>query len=381
MPGKLDLRPVLSYNTVNIASKYISQKLMNRSKYIMRIALLAPLWETVPPIKYGGTELVVSLLAEELTNLGHEVTLYACGGSKTNAHLVQVIDKPMHDTIGNFSFDCVHFQDFLSIKSVYDESLKDKFDIIHNHMEPFSTSIMGSFFSIPMVTTYHSSTAPGYEPISLMAKDGNYISISNSQRSLAPYLNYVATVYHGINTKNIQFCLKSSEYLLFLATISKSKGVDRAIKIAQKTNMKLIVAGNVCNDDDFELIRPYIDNERIIFLGEINAKQKNELMKNAKAYIFPIRWNEAFGLTVVESLASGTPVIAFRNGSLPELIDDGITGYLVNNIDQAVKAVNKIDNISREECRRQAVERFDAAIMAKNYETVYKNIIDKYKTQ
>jgi len=347
----------------------------------MRIALLAPLWETVPPIKYGGTELVVSLLAEELTKLGHEVSLYACGGSKTSAHLVQVIDKPMHDTIDNFSFDCVHFQDFLSIKSVYDESLKDKFDIIHNHMEPFSTSIMGGFFSIPMVTTYHSSTAPGYKPISLMAKDGNYISISNSQRNLAPYLNYVATVYHGINTKSIEFCLKSGDYLLFLATISKSKGVDRAIKIAQKTNIKLIIAGNVCNDDDFELIRPCIDNERIIFLGEVDAKQKNELMKNAKAYIFPIRWNEAFGLTVVESLASGTPVIAFRNGSIPELIDNGITGYLVNNIDQAVKAVNKIDNISREECRRQAVERFDVAIMAKNYETIYKHIIDKHKAQ
>lgn len=342
----------------------------------MRIAMLTPLWKTVPPQKYGGTELVASLLAEELVKLGHEVTLFACGGSKTSGKLVEVIDQPLTDTREYFRYDCIEFQDFLEIKLAFDAAKAGKFDIIHNHMVSFSTAALSDFCPVPMVTTTHSSGLPYFEPLAKAAKDSNYVSVSNSQRSLAPYLNYIATVYHGIDTKSIEYNFNSGDYLLFLATISKDKGIDRAIEIAKKSGMKLIIAGNIYSEEYFETIKPLIDGSQIVFLGEVDQQQKNDLMKNAKAYIFPIRWTEAFGLTIIESLASGTPVIAFRNGSLPEIIDEGKTGFLVDSIDQAIEAISKIDSISREECRRQAVDRFDVSIMAKNYIKVYESLLN-----
>lgn len=340
----------------------------------MKIAILGPLWKTIPPQKYGGTELIASLLADELVNLGHDVTLYACGGSKTKAKLIEVIEKPLFDIIGGFKFDAVQFQDFMEIKLAFDAAKASKFDIIHNHMG-LNMAALGNFCPVPMLTTNHSSVPPDFEPISKIAKDSNYVSISNSQRKLAPYLNYVATVYHGIKTSDFDFNPNSGDYLLFLATMSESKGVDRAIEIAKKANIKMIMAGDIRDESYFETIKPLIDGDKIIYLGEVDLKQKNELMRNAKAYIFPIRWSEAFGLTVVESLATGTPVIAFPNGSLPELIDDGKTGFLVSSIDQAVEAIKNIDKISREECRRQAVERFDVSIMAQNYLKVYEKLL------
>jgi len=340
----------------------------------MRIAILAPLWKTVPPLKYGGTELIASLLADGLVKLGHEVTLYACGGSKTDANLVQVLDRPMFDVLGGFKFDAIQFYDFMEIKLAFDTAKAGKFDIIHNHMG-LNIAALGDFCPVPMVTTNHSSVPPDFEPLAKLAKDSNYVSISDSQRKMSPYLNYIATVYHGIDTASFDFNPDSGDYLLFLATMSKAKGADRAIEIAQKTGMKMIMAGDIRNEADFAEIKPLIDGDQIVYLGEVDSKKKNELMKNAKAYIFPIRWSEAFGLTVIEALASGTPVVAYSNGSLPEIIDDGRTGFLVDDIDQAVEAVKNIDNISRGECRRQAIERFDVSVMAKNYIKVYEDLL------
>lgn len=340
----------------------------------MRIAILAPLWKTVPPQKYGGTELVASLLADGLVKLGHEVTMYACGGSKTNAKLIEVIDRPMYDILGGFKFDAIQFYDFMEVKMAFDDAKNGKYDIIHNHMG-LHMAALGNLSPIPMVTTNHSSLPPDFEPLAILSKDSNYISISDSQRLMAPYLNYIATVYHGINTQEFEFNENSGDYLLFLASMSKEKGVDVAIEIAKKTGMKMLMAGDIKDLKYFESIKHLIDGEQIKYLGEVDANQKKDLMRNAKAYIFPIRWSEAFGLTVVESLASGTPVIAFPNGSLPEIIDDKKTGFLVNNIDQAIDAINNIETISRHECRRQAVDRFDVAVMARNHVTVYENLI------
>lgn len=340
----------------------------------MRIAMLAPLWKTVPPQKYGGTELVASLLTDELVKLGHEVTLYACAGSKTKANLVEVIDKPLFDILGGFKFDAIQFQDLLEVKLAFDAAQKGKFDIIHNHMG-LNIAALGNLSPVPMVTTNHSSLPPDFEPLAKLAKDCKYVSISDSQRKMAPYLNYIKTVYHGIDTSAFEFNPKGGDYLLFFATMSHEKGVDRAIEIAEKTGMKMIMSGDIRRKADFEAIKSRIDGKQITYLSEVDARKKNELMRNAKAYIFPIRWSEAFGLTVVESLASGTPVIAYPNGSLPELIDDGKTGFLVNSIDQAIEAIKKIDGISREECRRQAVERFDVSVMAKNYVKVYEELL------
>ena len=347
---------------------------ISKERAKMRIAMLAPLWKTVPPQKYGGTELVASLLTEELVKQGHEVTLYACGGSKTKASLVEVIDRPLFDILGGFKFDAIQFHDLMEVKLAFDAAKKGGFDVIHSHMG-LQMAALGNLSPVPMITTNHSSLPPDFEPLAKIAKDCNYISISDSQRKMAPYLNYVATVYHGIDTKIFKFTPKGEDYLLFLATMSKEKGVDRAIEIVKRTGMKMIMAGNIKKESDFEEIKHLIDGKQIVYLGEVDAKKKNELMRNAKAYVFPIRWSEAFGLTVVESLASGTPVIAYPNGSLPELIDDGKTGFLVNSIDQAIEAVKNIDSIAREECHRQAIERFDASIMATNYVKVYEKLL------
>ena len=340
----------------------------------MRIAQLAPLWKSVPPHKYGGKELIVSLLTEQLVMLGHEVYLYACAGSKTKGHLRKIIDKPMFDLVGGFKFDAVQYYDFLSMKQVFDDAKARKIDIIHNHMD-YQVSIFQDFFSVPMLTTLHSSLKPDCELLARASASSNYISISKAQRSLAPYLNYIDTVYHGIDTHDIPYSFRQGDYLLFLATVRKEKGIDRAIKIARRTKEKLIIAGDIRQQSDFDAIKPFIDDKQITFVGEVTSRQKQILMRDAKAYLFPIRWNEAFGLTVIEALASGTPVIAYPNGSLPELIEDGKTGFLVSSIDEAVKAVGNIGKISREYCRQKAQERFDVDTMAKNYIKIYKKLL------
>lgn len=340
----------------------------------MRIAQLAPLWKTVPPKKYGGSELIVSLLTESLVELGHEVTLYACRGSETKAKLVEIIDRPLYDILGCFKFDAIQFQDFSAIKRVFDDANGGKIDIIHNHMG-FHPAALSNISPVPMVTTNHSSVAPDSEELARAAKDGNFVSISNAQRKLAPYLNYIGTVYHGINVTKDRFFPKGGDYLFYLATMWKEKGVDRAIKIAKATGMKMIMAGDIRRQEDFDEIKPYIDGKQITFIGEINEKQKIKLMGEARAYLFPIRWNEAFGLTVIEALAAGTPTIAYPNGSLPELIEDGKTGFLVKSIKEAAEAVKKIDKINREDCYNDARERFDASVMAKNYLKIYQKLI------
>jgi len=340
----------------------------------MRIAILAPLWKTIPPQKYGGTELIAGLHANELVRQGHDVTLYACGGSITDANLVEVIDRPMFDIVGGFKFDAIQPYDLMEIQLAFDAAKHGDFDIIQNHMG-LHIAGLGGVSPVPMVTTNHSSVPPDFELLSRLASKSSYVSISNSQREMSPYLNYIATVYHGIDTENFSYNLESGNYLLFLATMSKEKGADRAIEIAKKTGMKLIMAGDIRMQADFDELKPLIDGEQIMYAGEVDTEKKNELMKNAKAYIFPIRWSEAFGLTVVESLASGTPVIAFRNGSMSELVDDGKTGFLVETVEQAVEAVNNIGSISRENCRQQAVERFDVSVMTKNYLKVYEELL------
>jgi len=237
----------------------------------MKIAMLAPLWKTVPPQKYGGTELVASLITEELVKLGHEVTLFACGGSNTSAKLVEVIDRPMYDILGGFKFDAIQFYDFMEVKMAFDAAKAGDFDIIHNHMG-LAIAALGNISPVPMITTNHSSLPPDFEPLSRLASDCNYISISDSQRSMAPYLNYIATVYHGIRTDQIEFKADSGDYLLFLATMSEQKGVDRAIEIAKRTGMKMKMAGNITDEKYFETIKPLIDGEQISYIGEVDLQ-------------------------------------------------------------------------------------------------------------
>jgi glycosyltransferase involved in cell wall biosynthesis len=353
----------------------------------MKIAQLGTLWKTIPPMGYGGTELVIHLLTETLVEQGHEVSLYACRGSHTKARLIEVIGQPMYDLIGGrFQFDAVQPYDLLAFKRAIDDAKDGKVDIIHSHLG-HPIALLADLSPVPIVSTLHSSHTPDFPIIANASKNAHYVSISDSQRQLAPYLNYEDTIYHGIDVQNTPYSSEPGDYLLFVGTMGKEKGADRAIKIAKAAGVKLIMAGNIRYQSDFDELKPYIDGEKIVYLGEVTPKEKYKLMQGAMAFIFPIRWSEAFGLVVPEALAAGTPVIAWSNGSLPELIDDGKTGFLVESIAQAVKAIDRIPSISREHCRDVALRRFDRTTMARSYVELYERLIatnnrglNRYKT-
>jgi glycosyltransferase involved in cell wall biosynthesis len=342
----------------------------------MRIAQLAPLWKTVPPQKYGGSELVVANLSDALTDAGHDVTVFGCGGSQVKGAFVEVIDRPMYDILGGFSWGAIQSYEFL----LYDELFKrlDDFDVVHNHTG-FHTVVFDKLLPQPMVTTIHSSLPPDFPALAEQFRGGNYVSISNAQREITPYLNYVATVYHGIETKKFTPSYEAGEYFCFVGTMSENKGIDRAVRAAHELHERLLIAGEIRDSDRAFLeaeVTPMVDNDRIRFLGEISFEEKVRLYAGAKALLFPIRWSEAFGLVAPEAMACGTPVIAYPNGSLPELIANGETGFLVNSVEELKDRMQLIEKISREHCRAVAVERFDSAAMAQAYVDVYTKLIE-----
>ncbi|OGE10155.1 hypothetical protein A3H87_03150 [Candidatus Curtissbacteria bacterium RIFCSPLOWO2_02_FULL_42_37] len=344
----------------------------------MRIAQLAPLWKTVPPQKYGGVELVVANLTKGLVDLGHDVTLFACGGSKSPGKLVNVVDKPLYDIIGGFSWKTIQAYEFL----IFDELFKrlSDFDIVHNHLG-FHPLVFSKLINIPIVTTIHSSLEPDFPYLADRFKDNLFVSISDAQRKLAPYLNYVKTIYLGIETEKFEPNLKNDNgYLLFLGSLTKNKGIDLAVKAARELKEKLIIAGEIREDEKEFLaseVWPYVDNHMIKFIGEVTMSEKIKLLANAKVLLFPVRWNEAFGLVMVEAMACGTPVIAYRRGSVPEIVADKTTGFVVDNFEEFKKRINLIDTISRKKCRQEAIERFDLSLMTQNYVELYKDIIMK----
>lgn len=346
----------------------------------MRIALLAPLWKKVPPEKYGGSELVVANLAKGLTKLGHEVTTFACGGSEVSGELVSVISQPMHELVGGFKWDGIQPYEFLSYFEL-GKRLND-FDIVHNHMG-FHPIALAPFLPIPMVTTLHSSLAPDFPYLADAFKEYPFVSISDAQRKLSPQLNYVKTVYHGIDVKSFQQNFeKRDNHFVFLGTLSENKGIDIAVWFAHQLGVRLTIAGEIREVDrpflDKEVMK-YIDGEKIKFIGEIGHSEKVKLLANASALLFPSRWNEAFGLVMIEALACGTPVIALNNGAVSEVLKDGETGFIIKDELSFGDAMKKVSEISRETCRIKAEENFDISVMARNYEKVYKSLVEKNK--
>lgn len=346
----------------------------------MKIAILAPLWKKIPPDKYGGSELVVADLASALTELGHKVTTFSCDGSSVSGELVPVIEKPMYELAGGFNWSGIQPYEFLSFFEFAKRA--GKFDIVHNHMG-FHPVAFAPLLPIPMVTTLHSSLEPDFPYLAERFKNGNFVSISNAQRSLASYLSYVATIYHGIDTSKFDPDFSGGkDYLVFIGSLTPHKGIDIAVKAALETNERLIIAGDLRPEFQTfvdEKVMPFVDGQNIKFLGEIGPKEKNKILAGAKGFIFPVRWNEAFGLVMPESLACGTPVIAFNSGSVPEIIEDGKTGFVVKNENGMKQKIKQLGQISREFCRREAVRRFDKKIMAGNYIELYKKLIDQNK--
>ncbi|MGI0487213.1 glycosyltransferase family 4 protein [Pantanalinema rosaneae CENA516] len=340
----------------------------------MRIAQIAPLWETVPPPAYGGTELVVSLLTDELVRRGHEVTLFASGDSTTLANLQAVHPRALRldQNIKEYGI-----YEMLHLTNAYERA--DEFDIIHSHVGCAALPYV-KLVKTPTVHTLHGIFTPDNEKLFTHAKNQPYISISNSQRNTTLGLNYVATVYNGINVDSHKFYPQPLDppYLAFLGRISPEKGAHLAIEIAKRSGWCLKMAGkvDVVDRDYYETeIKPHIDGEQIQYLGEANHIQKNMLMGNAAVTLFPITWKEPFGLVMIESMAAGTPVIAIELGSASEVVADGQSGFLCHSVDECVAAIDRATQLSRQGCREYVVSRFSAQRMVDGYEAVYQDIL------
>ena len=331
----------------------------------MRIAQVSPLYESVPPKLYGGTERVVSYLTEELVRQGHDVTLFASGDSVTSARLVSPCKKSLRlDT------SC---QDYISHHVLMLEQalkMQDEFDIIHFHIDYIHYPTVRRT-SVPTVTTLHGrQDLPDLKALYEEFDDVPLISISDSQRRPIPHVNWQGTVYHGLSPSLYSFSRGPGKYLAFLGRISPEKRLDRAIEIARRAGMELRIAAKVDKADQAYFdreIKPHLNHRGVIFLGEIGEDQKEHFLSNALALLFPIDWPEPFGLVMIESFACGTPVIAYPQGSVPEVIDDGVTGFICEDIGQAVAAVQRSADFDRLSCRKRFEERFSSGRMAEDY--------------
>jgi glycosyltransferase involved in cell wall biosynthesis len=340
----------------------------------MRIAQIAPLWERVPPPAYGGTELIVSLLTEELVRRGHEVTLFASGDSITEATLESVHHSALRldPAVKEFGI-----YESLQLSSAFQRA--DEFDVMHSHVGcaalPYAKLV-----KTPLVHTLHGIFTPDNEKMFQHAKEQSFISISKAQIEPRLGLNCVATVYNAIDVKKHRFYPESDSppYLCFLGRISPEKGTHHAIEIAKQVGIPLKIAGkiDIVDVEYYEKdIKPHIDGTHIQYLGEANHVEKNELMGKALATLFPITWREPFGLVMIESMVAGTPVIAIRMGSTSEVILDGKTGFICDSIEECVAAVRKVDQIDRMACHDHVATNFSVERMADGYEAVYRQVM------
>jgi glycosyltransferase involved in cell wall biosynthesis len=334
----------------------------------MKVAILSPVVWRTPPRKYGPWEQVASNIAEGLIDRGIDVTLFATGDSITKGKLDYIIEKPFGE---NPSLDakvceCLHISRLMERAG--------EFDIIHNNYD-FLPLTYSRLIKTPMVTTIHGFSSPKIIPVYKKYNDINYyVSISNSDRS--PELEYIATIYNGINEKEFTYNDKHGDYLLFFGRIHPEKGTYECIQIARKAGMKLIISGLIQDEIYFkEKIEPHINNDDIIYAGNSGPGKRNELLGGACALLHPIFFEEPFGLSIVESYFCGTPVIAFKRGSMPELIINGKTGFLVKDINEAVDSIKDIPKISRKDCTIFAENNFTRSKMAGKYIDVYEKII------
>jgi glycosyltransferase involved in cell wall biosynthesis len=339
----------------------------------MRIAQVAPLHESVPPALYGGTERVVSYLTEELVNQGHHVTLFASGDSTTQARLIPASEKGLRLN-EQVSDPLAHH--FVLLEEVLARA--EDFDIIHFHIDylhfPFSRRQ-----NTAHVTTLHGRLdLPDLIPLHKTFSEIPLVSISNAQRLPLSWVNWQGTVYHGLPMELYQPRTEPGDYLLFLGRISVEKRFDRAVEIAKRAGMRLKFAAKIedANRQYFEETIKSTDDRMVECVGEVGDAGKQELLANAYALLFPIDWPEPFGLVMIEAMACGTPVIAYRWGSVPEIIDDGVTGFIVDDLEAAVEAVPKVRDLDRSLCRRRFEERFSATRMAQDYLTIYQRLIE-----
>jgi glycosyltransferase involved in cell wall biosynthesis len=336
----------------------------------MKIAQVAPLYESVPPKLYGGTERVVSYLTEELVRMGHDITLYASGDSCTSARLRSICERALRLEGGKLLSPLAHHLNL--IETVIQES--DEYDLVHFHLDylPFSQVRR---LEVPAVTTLHGRLdIPDLFPLFREFDDMRLISISDAQRAPMPWAGWLATVHHGLPENLHQPNFEAGNYLAFLGRISPEKRVDRAIDIARQVRMPLRVAAKIDDVDRsyFETeISDMLADSEVEFIGEIGEAEKTDFLGNAAALLFPIDWPEPFGLVMIEAMACGTPVIAFRGGSVSEIVDDGVTGFIVESVEEAVEAWKKIPSLDRRAVHQQFLRRFTSRRMCEEYLDAY----------
>jgi glycosyltransferase involved in cell wall biosynthesis len=339
----------------------------------MRIAQVAPLIESVPPKHYGGTERIVHHLTEELVRCGHDVTLFASGDSVTSAQLIAPCQRALRK---NERCKDPVAREVILIDHVVENA--DDFDVIHFHTGYLHFAI-SRHLPVPHVTTLHGRLdMPDLIPLYQRFPDVPVISISDAQRAPLPWVNWQATIYHGLPEDLFQFHASGGDYLAFLGRTSPEKGIERAIEIAKRVGMPLKIAAKVDRADRRyfkRTVEPLLNDSGLEWVGEISDQQKNEFLGNAHALLFPIDWPEPFGLVMIEAMACGTPVIAYEAGSVPEVMEEGMTGFVVKEIDRAVEAVRRVPEIDRKGCRNVFEKRFTANRMADDYINVYEQIV------
>ena len=338
----------------------------------MKVAVLSPIVWSTPPKKYGPWEQVASNVCEGLAKNGIDVTLFATGDSSTKGKLEYIT----HHAYGEYPEMDAKVWECLHISNIMERA--DEFDIIHNHYD-FLPLTYSRLIKTPILTTIHGFSSPKIIPV-FKKYDSNtyYVSISDSDRSAE--LTYEATVYNGIDHKYFTYNKSPKDYLLFFGRIHPEKGTFESVRIAKESGRKLIISGLIQDRAYFdEKVKPYIDDENVVYVGNSGPKQRDKLLGEAFALLHPVSFEEPFGLSVAEAAFCGTPVIAFRRGSMPELIVNGETGYLVHNIKEAVDAVHMISNIQRADCRSHAMAKFTKEKMVENYIQVYEQVLHKNK--
>jgi glycosyltransferase involved in cell wall biosynthesis len=340
----------------------------------VRIAVLSPVWFPVPPTGYGGIEWVVSLLADGLVDAGHDVTLFAAGDSRTKATLSAVYPEPPSVPIGISAFELRHAADCLL--------RADEFDVIHDHSSQLAAAL-GGLISTPFVHTVHGPldepALPNYRAIAELAPRVGLVSISMKQREPAPELPWVANVPNALDLAAYPFLPHRGDYLLYLGRLSPDKGAHRAIEVARRAGMPIKLAGKKREPAEQayfdEQVRPLL-GEDAVYLGETSHASKVALLQEARATLFPIDWEEPFGLVMIESMACGTPVIATRRGAVPEVVEDGRTGVIVDDWREMADALADADKLRSEDCRTSAEERFSPERMVAGYVAAYEHVLE-----
>jgi glycosyltransferase involved in cell wall biosynthesis len=342
----------------------------------MRIAQLAPTYERVPPAAYGGTELIVHLLTEELVRRGHDVTLYASGDSVTAARLKSVTDRPMrYGELRNGLRHAEYFQ-LANAQACYLDAAAGAFDVVHNHAG-IEGLVLAASSRTPVLTTNHNTYVPETAPI-WAAYDWAHNSLSAASAATFPTRGAMPPIHHGIDVSSFPVGATPEGYLLFLGRFSPEKGAAVAVEAAKRAGRRLILAGKIDTVDEEYFrasVEPDVDGDTIRYVGEADGPTKRRLLAGADALLFPIDWDEPFGLVMIEALASATPIIGFRRASVPEVVDDGVTGYVVDDVETMTDRIGRLSEIDRLACRRAAERRFGVARMADDYERHYAALV------